>query len=78
KLKRLHKLLMTSAVYRQDNAFDESRAAIDRENVLLWRRAPQRLEAEPIRDSLLAISGLLDPTMYAPGTLDQNMRRRSV
>lgn len=78
KLKRLHKLILTSSVYRQDNAFDEARAAIDRENVLLWRRAPQRLEAEPIRDSLLAISGLLDPQMYAAGTLDQNMRRRSV
>jgi len=77
-LKRLHKQIMTSSVYRQDNTFDDPRAAIDRENVLLWRRAPQRLEAEPIRDSLLAISGLLDPAMYAPGTLDQNMRRRSV
>jgi hypothetical protein len=36
------------------------------------------LEAEAIRDSMLGISGLLDPTMFGPGTLDANMRRRSV
>ncbi|AMV18478.1 DUF1549 domain-containing protein [Planctomyces sp. SH-PL14] len=77
-LKRLHKLMMTSQVYMQDGAFDEARASVDRENVLHWRRAPQRLEAEPIRDAMLAVSGLLDPTMYAAGTLDQGMRRRSV
>jgi hypothetical protein len=78
KLKRLHKLIMTSAVYMQDTTSDEARAKIDRENMLLWRRAPRRLEAEAIRDSLLQVSGLLDPTMYGPGTLDPNMRRRSV
>jgi mono/diheme cytochrome c family protein len=78
KLKRLHKLIMTSNVYLQDGTFDEKRATIDRENTLLWRRAPMRLEAEPIRDAMLAVSGLLDPAMYAPGTLDANMRRRSV
>ena len=77
-LKRLHKLIMTSAVYLQDGAWDEERAAIDRENALLWRRPPRRLEAEPIRDQMLAVSGLLDPTMYGAGTLDANMRRRSV
>ena len=37
-----------------------------------------RLEAEPIRDSMLQVAGLLDPTMFGPGSLDENMRRRSV
>jgi mono/diheme cytochrome c family protein len=78
KLKRLHKLLMTSAVYRQNSKTDDFRARIDRENVYLWRRAPRRLEAEAIRDAMLSVAGMLDKTMYGPGTLDQNMRRRSV
>ena len=77
-LKRMHKLIMTSQAYMQSGAYDESRATIDRENVLLWRRTPQRLEAEAIRDSMLAVSGRLDPRQFGPGTLDQNMTRRSV
>ena len=78
RLKPLHKLIVTSAAYMQDGRFDEARAAIDREDVLLWRFAPRRLEAEPIRDAMLAVSGLLDPRMSGPGTLDEGMRRRSV
>lgn len=77
-LKRLHRLIMTSSVYQQAADWDEHRAAIDRENVLLWRWTPRRLEAEAIRDSMLAVSGKLDPSMYGPGTVDQNMTRRSV
>ena len=78
KLKRLHKMIVTSAVYMQDGQADEARAKIDRENMYYWRFAPRRLEAEPIRDAMLAASGLLDPTMFGPGTLDQNHRRRSI
>ena len=77
-LKRMHKLIMMSQTYMQSGAHDETRAETDRENTLLWRRAPQRLEAEAIRDSMLAVSGRLDPTQFGPGTLDQNMTRRSV
>jgi hypothetical protein len=78
RLKRLHKLIMTSAVYLQSADFDEARARIDRENACYWRHTPRRLEAEAIRDALLSVSGQLDSTMYGPGTLDQAMRRRSV
>jgi mono/diheme cytochrome c family protein len=77
-LKRLHKMIVMSAVYRQDSRFDEARAKIDRENVFLWRFTPRRLEAEPIRDSMLALSGQLDSSMFGAGTLNQQMRRRSV
>jgi mono/diheme cytochrome c family protein len=91
-LKRMHKLIMTSAVYMQnsqstedvvasDSAAEQSageRLVIDRENRLLWHFPIRRLEGEAIRDSLLAISGKLDPTQFGPGTLDQNMRRRSI
>ncbi|MBX3450655.1 MAG: PSD1 domain-containing protein [Planctomycetaceae bacterium] len=78
RLKRLHKLLMSSSVYLQSTQVDEQRAAIDPENILLWRRSPRRLEAEAIRDAMLDIGGQLDPTPYGPGTLDANMKRRSV
>src|SRR5207247_11389835 len=45
----------------------------------LWCPQPtRRLEAEAIRDSLLAVGGTLDPKMYGPGTLDGNTPRRSV
>ncbi len=77
-LKRLHHLIMTSSVYRQSVMLDEKRAVLDRENQLLWRWQPRRLEAEAIRDSMLAVSGQLDRRMYGPGTLDQDMKRRSV
>lgn len=77
-LKRLHRLIMSSSVYLQSAAYDEPRATIDPENMRLWRWTPRRLEAEAIRDSMLAVSGKLDPTMYGPGTLDPNMPRRSI
>ena len=78
KLKPLHRQIMLSSVYRQSSEGDEVRAAADPDNLLWWRREPRRLEAEAIRDSLLAVSGRLDTTMYGPGTLDERMRRRSV
>jgi Protein of unknown function (DUF1553)/Protein of unknown function (DUF1549) len=79
-LKRVHKLIMTSSVYMQSSALspEDPRLVVDRENQLYWRRVPQRLEAEAIRDTLLAASGQLDTTMYGPGSLDAAMRRRSV
>ncbi len=77
-LKRLHRLIMTSSVYLQSAEHDEGRADIDGENRLLWRWTTRRLEAEAVRDSMLAVSGKLDRTMYGPGTLDLNMTRRSV
>jgi hypothetical protein len=77
-LKTIHKLIMTSAVYMQSTDYDESRAAVDRENSLCWRRPVIRLEGEAIRDSMLAVSGQLDPTLFGPGTLDESMRRRSI
>jgi hypothetical protein len=42
------------------------------------RFVPQRLEAEAIRDSMLSVSGVMDPTMFGPGTRDENNKRRSI
>lgn len=78
KLKRMHKLMMTSSVYMQSVEHDDERAKIDRENTWFWRRAPQRLEGEAIRDAMLSVSGQLDRKMFGPGTLDANMKRRSI
>ena len=78
RLKAIHKLIMTSAVYTQGSEVDEAKVALDPENRLLWRRQPQRLEAEAIRDAMLAVSGTLDPRMYGPGSLEETQRRRSI
>ena len=66
-IKAMHRLLMTSEAYRMTASYerDASRAA-DPENELLWRYRPQRLEAEALRDSLMAVSGGLDPTLGGP------------
>jgi hypothetical protein len=77
-LKPIHKLIMNSAVYQESSASDPARARLDHDNTLFWRHPPQRLEAEAIRDAMLAVSGLLDPTMGGAGTLDEAQRRRSV
>ena len=69
---------MTSTVYKQSNQSQTTHEAIDPDNAYHWRYTPWRLEAEPIRDTMLAIAGLLDQRMYGPGTLDPGMSRRSV
>ncbi len=78
RLKPIRKLIMTSAVYRQDSQYRESSASIDPNNRLLWRFTPRRLDAEIIRDSMLTVSGQLDEAQFGPGTLDETMRRRSI
>lgn len=78
RLKPLHKLIVTSAVYLESAQVDPARERADPANLLLGRREVRRLEAEAIRDTLLATAGLLDRRMYGPGTLDEGMTRRSV
>jgi hypothetical protein len=62
-MKSLHRLIMLSATYQMSTAYNESAAAIDPENRLHWRMNRRRLEAEAIRDAILAASGQLDPTL---------------
>ncbi len=66
-LKRLHRLLVTSATYRQVSDFDVSNAAIDGDNQFLWRMNRRRLSAEELRDAVLTVSGKLKVEMYGPG-----------
>jgi cytochrome c553 len=60
-LKQLHRLILTSRTYRQASTRDEKRDLIDPDNTLLSRMNVRRLEAETLRDSLLALSGKLNP-----------------
>jgi hypothetical protein len=64
--KQLHKLILMSATYRQQAANVPANAAIDAENRYLWRANRQRLDAESVRDGVLAVSGKLDLTMGGP------------
>jgi cytochrome c553 len=62
-LKRLHRLIMTSRTYRQQSHRDAQRDRIDPDNRLLSRMSVLRMEAETLRDSLLAVSGRLNPML---------------
>lgn len=65
-VKKLHRLIMLSAVYQQASMDDESNRKIDVENRFLWRFNRQRLDFEEMRDSLLVAAGKLDETMGGP------------
>jgi hypothetical protein len=81
--KKLHRLLVTSQAYRLGSqaATDSPNLAKDPDNRWLWRMNTRRMEAEVVRDSLLAVSGSLDPTFGGPILdikLGQTSHRRSV
>jgi hypothetical protein len=65
-LKALHRLLVTSAVYRQTSVSRDDAARLDGGNRFLWRMNRARLDAECVRDTMLALSGKLDLTMGGP------------
>jgi hypothetical protein len=59
-VKKLHRLIVTSATYRQASVHRADCAQTDAGNRLLWRRNPQRLSAEAVRDSILTVTGQLN------------------
>jgi hypothetical protein len=65
-LKALHRLMVNSATYRQSSRPNPTALAADPENTLLWRHDRRRLDGEAIRDTLLAVSGQLNPAMGGP------------
>ena len=77
-LRHIHMLIVSSTTYQQEAATNAPRLKVDPTNRLYWRFSPRRLEAEIVRDSILAVSGRLDPTPFGPGTMDPTHRRRSV
>ncbi len=87
-LKHIHRLIVTSATYRQDSRLETvdkrrqtekgaptaapiaslpSPLSLDADNLYLWRFAPRRLEAEPLRDAILAVAGNLNTKRGGPG-----------
>ena len=65
-LKRLHRLIMTSSAYRQSSRRDPRRESRDPENRLYGRKPVIRLDAEVIRDAILAASGVLNEALFGP------------
>jgi len=78
-VKSVHRLLLTSAAYRQSALTPPSALAqnTDPENRLLWRMNQRRLEAEQIRDAMLMASGELDPAQGGP-SVDPSKPRRTI
>ena len=80
-IKKIHRLIMLSSVYQQSTDDNPRFAQIDPNNRLLWRANIRRLEFEVLRDSLLAIGGSLNETMFGrPVDLERNpeSRRRTI
>jgi hypothetical protein len=65
--KKLHRTILLSAAYQQASGHRPECAAADADNRLLWRMNRQRLDAEEVRDAVLAVSGKLDLRMGGPG-----------
>jgi hypothetical protein len=78
RLKPIHRLIVTSATYGRSSVADPASQSLDPGNRWLAHYPRRRLEAEAIRDAILAVSGRLERRMYGPGTLDENQPRRSV
>ncbi|MCW5557964.1 MAG: DUF1553 domain-containing protein, partial [Verrucomicrobiae bacterium] len=77
-LKAIHRLILTSATWRQSSAPRADGLATDAGSRLLWRYPPRRIEAEAIRDSLLAVSGDLDRAAGGPSFFLHDVDRENV
>jgi hypothetical protein len=79
-VKNLHRLIMLSSAYMQSSDDNAAGVKIDPNNQLLWRMNRQRLEFEPMRDTLLAVSGQLDLEAggHSVDILDPTETRRTI
>jgi hypothetical protein len=78
KIKSLHRLIVLSSVYRQASTARREGLDKDPENQWLWRMTPRRLEAEAVRDAVLAVAGTLDSTMYGEPVLTETKKSGEV
>jgi hypothetical protein len=67
-LKQLHRLIVTSGVYRQSSRHAPLSAAVDGDNQWLWQQNRRRLDAESLHDAILAVAGRLDKAMGGTST----------
>ena len=70
-LKHIHRLIVTSAAYRQSAKGDAAGAKADPENTLLWQFPRRRLDGEALRDAMLAVSGRLNPKAGGPSVFPE-------
>jgi len=68
-IKKVHRLIMLSNTYQVSSDHQAKAAEADPDNKLMWHYNRRRLEAEAIRDSMLQVSGLLNPQMGGPGVM---------
>ncbi len=68
-IKKMHRMMVLSSTYRMSSQLQPGADRVDPQNKLWHRMSVRRLEAETIRDAILAISGSADPTMYGPGVM---------
>ena len=73
-MKQLHRMVMNSATYRMSGTGSAQAMEMDPENALLWHYSPRRLEAEPIRDAILAVGGDLDLKICLPSSTVSSLR----
>jgi hypothetical protein len=73
-LKKLHRLIVTSATYKQVSTSQADFAKVDEDDKLLWRQNRTRLDAEEVRDAVLAVSGRLDRTAGGPSDQQFEMK----
>uniref|UniRef100_A0A7C2K204 DUF1553 domain-containing protein n=1 Tax=Schlesneria paludicola TaxID=360056 RepID=A0A7C2K204_9PLAN len=71
-IKHLHRLMVTSATYRQASTHRDEAVALDAQNRLLWRMNPRRLDAESLRDAALSVAGELNDQIGGKGYTDFN------
>jgi hypothetical protein len=69
-MKQIHRLIVTSATYRQASLPRPEAMQIDASNRLLWRMSPRRIEGEMLRDAILSVAGELNPQLGGPGFED--------
>jgi hypothetical protein len=74
-IKAMHRLIVTSATYRQSSRSNLEALRRDEGDRLLWRKAPVRLEAEMVRDAMFAVSGRLDPRLGGPSYRDHDLMK---
>jgi hypothetical protein len=77
-LKTVHREILLSEAYQRSAIQNPQSEKADPDNRLFWRHPLTRLEAEPVRDAMLAVAGRLDRRMFGPGSLDETMTRRSI
>jgi hypothetical protein len=77
KIKAIHRMLVTSALYRQESRVTSGRAeSVDADNRLLWRANRRRLEGEAVRDAALVVAATLNPAMGGPSFVDVRLNKQ--